>query len=219
MELEDLLPWRCFLECWPSVSTEKGTDLLRYISVHGKIILKWILKLNSRSCTVFIKLRKCPVAVPLKTCSKREILMSTTVSLKMTVFWDAGPCRVLWSDRRFRSTCCFHHRWKFSNSGFKISFNIILSCPHTCIKIFSSPPVYISYTLTITTINVGCLLTLAHYAFPRRYEFGERRWNDIGRGKLNNAREKPVPVPLCPPQIPNELTGREPGHPRWEAGG
>jgi hypothetical protein len=25
----------------------------------------------------------------------------------------------------------------------------------------------------------GCLLTLAYYAFPRWYEFGERRWNDI----------------------------------------
>jgi hypothetical protein len=27
----------------------------------------------------------------------------------------------------------------------------------------------------------GCLLTLAYYAFPRWYEFGERRWNDIDR--------------------------------------
>jgi hypothetical protein len=32
----------------------------------------------------------------------------------------------------------------------------------------------------------GCLLTLAYYAFPRRYEFGERRWNDIDRGKSKN---------------------------------
>jgi hypothetical protein len=29
----------------------------------------------------------------------------------------------------------------------------------------------------------GCLLTLAYYAFPRWYEFGERRCNDIDRGK------------------------------------
>jgi hypothetical protein len=25
----------------------------------------------------------------------------------------------------------------------------------------------------------GCLLTLAYYAFPRWYEFGQRRWNDV----------------------------------------
>jgi hypothetical protein len=29
----------------------------------------------------------------------------------------------------------------------------------------------------------GRLLTLAYYAFPRWYEFGERRWNDSDRGK------------------------------------
>jgi hypothetical protein len=31
------------------------------------------------------------------------------------------------------------------------------------------------------------------------YEHGEPRWNDTDR-------EKPVPVPLRPPQIPHELT-------------
>jgi hypothetical protein len=46
----------------------------------------------------------------------------------------------------------------------------------------------------------GCLLTLAYYVFPRWYEFLERRWNYILTG------EKPVPVPLCPPQIPHGLT-------------
>jgi hypothetical protein len=30
------------------------------------------------------------------------------------------------------------------------------------------------------------------------YEYGEWWWNDIDRGK-------PVPVPLCPPQIPHGL--------------
>jgi hypothetical protein len=29
--------------------------------------------------------------------------------------------------------------------------------------------------------------------------------------------EKPAPVPLCPPEIPYDLTGRELGPPRWEA--
>jgi hypothetical protein len=33
----------------------------------------------------------------------------------------------------------------------------------------------------------GCLLTLAYYAFPRWYEFGERWWNDIDRGKPKNS--------------------------------
>jgi hypothetical protein len=32
------------------------------------------------------------------------------------------------------------------------------------------------------------------------------RWNEIERGKPKYAREKPVPVPLCPPQIPHGLT-------------
>jgi hypothetical protein len=38
----------------------------------------------------------------------------------------------------------------------------------------------------------GCLLTLAYYAFPRRYEFGERRWNDIDRGNRKTRRK------ICP---------------------
>jgi hypothetical protein len=51
----------------------------------------------------------------------------------------------------------------------------------------------------------GCLLTLTYYAFSRWYEFGERRWNDID-GKTEELGEKPIPVPLCPPQIPHGLT-------------
>jgi hypothetical protein len=35
----------------------------------------------------------------------------------------------------------------------------------------------------------GCLLTLTYYAFPRWYEFGERRWNDIDRGKPKNSEK------------------------------
>jgi hypothetical protein len=51
----------------------------------------------------------------------------------------------------------------------------------------------------------GCLLTLAYYAFPRRYEFGERRRNDTDRGKPKKLGGKPVPVPLCSSQIPRGL--------------
>jgi hypothetical protein len=50
----------------------------------------------------------------------------------------------------------------------------------------------------------GCLLTLAYYEFPRWYEFGERRWNDILSGKTEELGEKPVPVP----QIPQGLNRR-----------
>jgi hypothetical protein len=38
-----------------------------------------------------------------------------------------------------------------------------------------------------------------------------------GRGK-GSTRRKPAPVPLCPPQIPHNLTWAEPGPPRWEGG-
>jgi hypothetical protein len=38
----------------------------------------------------------------------------------------------------------------------------------------------------------------------------------IGRGN-RSTRRKPALVLLCPPQIPYDLTGREPGTPRWEA--
>jgi hypothetical protein len=38
----------------------------------------------------------------------------------------------------------------------------------------------------------------------------------IGR-ENQSTRRKPVPVPLCPPQNPHALPGREPEPPRWEA--
>jgi hypothetical protein len=39
----------------------------------------------------------------------------------------------------------------------------------------------------------GCLLTLAYYAFPRWYEFGERRWNDIVTAENRRTRRKTCP--------------------------
>jgi hypothetical protein len=39
----------------------------------------------------------------------------------------------------------------------------------------------------------GCLLTLTYYAFPRWYEFGERRWNDILTGQNRITRRKTCP--------------------------
>jgi hypothetical protein len=52
---------------------------------------------------------------------------------------------------------------------------------------------------------------------PGDYENGEFCGMIIGKGN-RSTRRKPVPVPLCPPQIPHDLTEREPGPPRWEAG-
>jgi hypothetical protein len=34
----------------------------------------------------------------------------------------------------------------------------------------------------------------------------EHQWNETDRGKPKYSGEKPVPVPLCPPQIPHGLT-------------
>jgi hypothetical protein len=39
----------------------------------------------------------------------------------------------------------------------------------------------------------------------------------IGKGNRCTSR-KPTPVPLCPSQIPHDLTGREPGPLQWETG-
>jgi hypothetical protein len=43
--------------------------------------------------------------------------------------------------------------------------------------------------------ELGCLLTLAYeyYVFPRWYEFGERRWNDILTGENRRTRRKTCP--------------------------
>jgi hypothetical protein len=51
---------------------------------------------------------------------------------------------------------------------------------------------------------------------PGVYEDGEFGGIMIGRGN-RSTRRNPAPVPLCPPQMSHELTGREPGRPRWEA--
>jgi hypothetical protein len=51
---------------------------------------------------------------------------------------------------------------------------------------------------------------------PGDYEDGEFGGMMIGRGN-RSTRRKPTPVPLCPPQIPYALPGRELWLPRWEA--
>jgi hypothetical protein len=41
--------------------------------------------------------------------------------------------------------------------------------------------------------SVDAYFTLAYYAFPRWYEFGERRWNDILTGENRRTRRKTCP--------------------------
>jgi hypothetical protein len=50
---------------------------------------------------------------------------------------------------------------------------------------------------------------------PGDYDDGETD-GMIGSGN-RSTRRKPVPLPLCTPQTPGALPGREPGPPRWEA--
>jgi hypothetical protein len=38
------------------------------------------------------------------------------------------------------------------------------------------------------------------------FQVMEQRWNEIDRGKSKYSGRKPVPVSLCPPQIPHGLT-------------
>jgi hypothetical protein len=47
------------------------------------------------------------------------------------------------------------------------------------------------------------------------YDGGEIGGMMVGRGN-RSTRRKPALVPLCPPQTPHALPGREPGPPRWE---
>jgi hypothetical protein len=51
---------------------------------------------------------------------------------------------------------------------------------------------------------------------PGDYEDGEFGGMMIGK-ENQSTRRKPAPVPFCPPQIPHDLTGREPRPPRWVA--
>ena len=51
------------------------------------------------------------------------------------------------------------------------------------------------------------------FTFPSNEAPEEWNW----QGKTEILGEKPVTVPLCPPQIPMEWPGIEPGPPRWEA--
>jgi hypothetical protein len=51
------------------------------------------------------------------------------------------------------------------------------------------------------TMSLNCSHQWAHCSSPRWYVSVESHGGMILTGKPKNSREKPVPVPLCPPQI------------------
>jgi hypothetical protein len=58
----------------------------------------------------------------------------------------------------------------------------------------------------------GFLLTLAYYTFPRWYEFGERRWNDIVTWKNRRTRRKTCPSAILSTTNPTWIDpGANPG--------
>jgi hypothetical protein len=69
-------------------------------------------------------------------------------------------------------------------------------------------------------VKLGPLGTLATswpiVPAPGAYEDGEFGGMMVGKGNRSTQR-KPAPVPLCPPQIPHDLTGCKPRPLLWEA--
>jgi hypothetical protein len=63
----------------------------------------------------------------------------------------------------------------------------------------------------------GCLLTLAYYAFPRWYEFGEQWWNDILTGKPKNSEKNLSQCHSVHHKSHIDWPGCEPWPPQWEA--
>jgi hypothetical protein len=52
----------------------------------------------------------------------------------------------------------------------------------------------------------GCLLTLAYYAFPRWYEFGELQWNDTLTAENRRTQRRTCPSATSSTTIPHGLT-------------
>jgi hypothetical protein len=87
--------------------------------------------------------------------------------------------------------------------------------PNQCLRIYSFFPPEGGVRLVPKR---GCLLTLAYYSFPIWYEFVERRWNDIDRGKSKNSEKNLSQCHFVYHKSHMDWPGRQPGPPRWEAG-
>jgi hypothetical protein len=98
------------------------------------------------------------------------------------------------------------HQFYYVNSVF-IDFLVI-----TLLKLYflSVGTCYIECVLLFMSVGWDCVSELqpppALLFIPQMiYEYGAQ-WNDMERGKTEEFRQKPVPVPLCPLQIPHWLT-------------
>jgi hypothetical protein len=97
---------------------------------------------------------------------------------------------------------------------------------HKCFRGYNYNLIYVTIQKSAFFLKVGvglvpkrgCLLTLAYYVFPRWYEFGERRWNDIDRGKPKNSEKNLSQYHCVHHKSHIDWPGREPGPPRWKAG-
>jgi hypothetical protein len=69
----------------------------------------------------------------------------------------------------------------------------MLKCPTFAVRLWITTSLFSSEDGVGLIPKRGCVLTLAYYAFRRRYEFGERRWNDILTGENRRTRRK-----ICP---------------------
>jgi hypothetical protein len=111
---------------------------------------------------------------------------------------------------------------KACTAGLSIRFPIFLYR-----SLLPRPPIYLYFppTYFFNSNSGGCGVQLGPpgtsatnwpiVSAPGVYEDGESGGMMIGRGN-RSTRRKPAPVALCPPQIPHDVTGREPGPPRWE---
>jgi hypothetical protein len=99
----------------------------------------------------------------------------------------------------------------------------LFSLPSVAIVIKSKSIMSVGHILRLVGVGVhlGPLGTSATswpiLRTPGDYEDGEFGGMMIGKGN-RSTRRKPAPVPLCPPQIPHDLTECKPGPPQWEAG-
>jgi hypothetical protein len=82
---------------------------------------------------------------------------------------------------------------KSGHTWLKMAYEYIFPCCFAFNLItFHACPFFLKVGVGLVPKRV-CLLTLAYYAFPGRYEFGERQWNDILTGENRRTQRKTCP--------------------------